>query len=125
MEMADGELMESNEVKDSNSVVVNGIVADENMNPLEGICIHFEEFITANGEEVLFSSTTVHSDKTGVFTIYIQGAEVAMRCVAKATDENEIYQTQTKEIFVTWDGPTFDKDSKLFVVNDCNFIMKK
>ena len=125
MEMEDGSLMESNGVNDSNSVMVNGIIADEDKTPLEGICIQFEEFITVNGEEVLFSSTTAHSDKTGMYTIYIQGAETTMRCVAKATDGNGIYQTQTKEIFVTWDGPSFDKDSKLFVVNDCNFIMKK
>ena len=112
-------------VLSSSATIPFTITEFESLTPFEGICIQFEEFITVNGEEVLFSSTTAHSDKTGMYTIYIQGAETTMRCVAKATDGNGIYQTQTKEIFVTWDGPSFDKDSKLFVVNDCNFIMKK
>lgn len=125
MEMPDGIFMESDAGLKTNSVMINGIVADEDMNPLEGISIHFTEYIIDNEEESLYNSTVTQTDDKGYYVIYMYGSPSPMHCHVKAEDSTGKYTTQETDIYITWDGPSYDKDTKLFVVNDHNFIMHK
>ena len=71
MEMPDGIFTESDAGLKTNSVMINGIVADEDMNPLEGISIHFTEYMIDDEEEILYNSTVTQTDNKGYYVIYM------------------------------------------------------
>ena len=36
-----------------------------------------------------------------------------------------IYENQTQQVLISWKGMSFDEESNMFVVNDCNFQLSK
>ena len=119
-------MMESDAALKGNRILISGLVVDETGDPLEGISIQLTEYPEDKGRAFSPTNTVISStDGKGCFTIYAEGSEEAMHCYVRADDPDGIYESQTKTILVTWSGPTYDNDAKMFVVNDCNFIMQK
>ena len=117
--------MESDAALKGNKVVITGVVANEDGLPLKGIHVSFLEY-RENGEESMpVGSVNTMTDDKGYYTIYADGPAEPIHCFVNVEDTEGIYAGQTAEIFVSWSGPSFDKASNMFVVNDCNFVLKK
>lgn len=120
----DTETLESDSALEGNKVLISGIVSDEDGNTLEGISIQLFEFLNSN-EEVPVNSIKTYTDKLGYFSLYADGDSQPMICHVIAFDPSGSYKSQTRIILVNWAGPTYDNDARMFVVNDCNFVMTK
>lgn len=101
------------------SILISGQVMDASGNMLEDITIDFNAYL----QNETVSSETVHTDSKGRFSITTEGAQESLLCTVTAQDKDGIYESQTKQIIVTWDGPSFQDN--LFVVNDCNFHLNQ
>lgn len=108
------------------SILITGIVTDNDSGePLEGISIKFKAFPRSGTESPSVVSDRVYTDNRGIFTIQTAAPEYSLSCILIAEDENSVYDSRSKEIIVTWSGPSFDNNTNTFVVNDCNFSLTK
>lgn len=105
------------------SILISGQVMDASGNVLEDITIDFNAYSQNDAGGSTVSSETVHTDSKGRFSITAEGAQEALLCTVTAQDKDGRYESQTKQIIVTWDGTSFQDN--LFVVNDCNFHLNK
>ena len=74
------------------------------------------------------ATKTVYTDGNGVYTVEVEGFSENIICTltAECTNQNQIkYEAQTNKVHVSWNGISFDQSKGVFVVNDCNFQMKK
>ncbi|MBQ7898987.1 MAG: carboxypeptidase regulatory-like domain-containing protein [Bacteroidales bacterium] len=120
MDFEDG--MASKPLRDR-QILISGQVMDASGNILKDITIDFNAYVLDNTGGSTVSSETVHTDSKGLFSINSEGAQEALLCTVTASDKKGMYDSQTKQIIVTWDGPSFQDN--LFVVNDCNFHLNK
>ena len=105
-------------------IIVTGVVSDVATNrPLSEIKVTFSAFAENSLSILPLTSKTVNTDTKGEYTIEAFGFSEPVTCTLTA--ENPEYGTMTNKIVVTWTGSTFDSSSKTFIVNDCNFQMKK
>ncbi len=105
------------------NILISGQVMDASGNVLEDITIDFNAYIQNDAGGSTVSSETVHTDSKGRFSITAAGAQEALLCTVTAQDKEGRYESQTKQIIVTWNSPSFQDN--LFVVNDCNFHLNK
>lgn len=108
------------------SILITGTVSDmDSKAPLEGISVKFKAYPDDTSDSPSVVSDRVYTDNRGIFTIHTAAPEYPLLCVLVAEDENYVYDNQTRQIIVTWSGPSFDNHSNMFVVNDCNFSLTK
>ena len=68
---------------------------------------------------------TVYSNSKGEFSILTEGADTDLFCIVTAEDPNGVYESQTRQILVSWEGVSFDRLSNTYVVNDCSFVLNR
>ena len=61
----------------------------------------------------------------GTYSIRTKGADDPLLCIITAEDMSGIYENQTQQVLISWKGMSFDEESNMFVVNDCNFQLSK
>lgn len=110
-----------------NKVVVTGTVSDANSgSALEDITIHFKAYPQAHPDAAPVVTDEVHTGNNGAFTIMTPTiAPYKLLCTLTATDPKGQYESHTKQIIITWQGTSYDKDLQMYVVNNCNFQLKK
>mgnify|MGYP003457266671 FL=1 len=109
------------------SIVITGIVTEaQNGQPLENITIHFKAYPKDSPDAAPIIIDEVHTNSNGAYTIQT-GVEIyyPLLCTLSAEDSKDIYESKTNQVIVTWSGPSFDRNSGTFVVNDCTFQLKK
>ena len=107
-------------------MVITGLVTDlEGDKVLEDITIRFDAYLQANpGRPVI--TDEVHTGNQGMFTIQASYADSGnLMCILTAEDPKGIYQSLSKQIIITWTGTSYDKKLQMYVVNDCNFQLRK
>ena len=109
---------------DAMSVIINGTVSDISSNePLEGVKIVFKAYNAENPGTEPIVSMNAYTDSKGVFNIKSDGYTSAILCEIDA--EHPGYSDVTKEIYINWNGTSFDEASLSFFVNDCDFHLEK
>ena len=108
-------------------VIITGLVTDaESSKTLEDITIYFKAYPQDDAYAAPVATDEVHTGNNGVFTIQTpSNVSGNLYCTITAEDPKGIYQSNTKQIIVTWKGTSFDKELNLYVVNDCNFQLRK
>lgn len=111
-------------------IIVSGVASDVTTNtPLTGIKITFAAYPASNPLSIIpLATKTVYTDGNGVYTVEVEGFSENIICTltAECTNQNQIkYEAQTNKVHVSWNGISFDQSKGVFVVNDCNFQMKK
>ena len=53
------------------------------------------------------------------------GADMDLSCIVTAEDPDGIYESQNKQIFVSWKGVSFDEMTNTYIVNDCSFVLNR
>lgn len=111
-------------------IIVSGVASDVTTNsPLTGIKITFDAYPASNTHNIIpLATKTVYTDSNGVYTVEVGGFSENITCTltAECTNQNQIkYEAQTNRVHVSWNGLSFDQSKGVFVVNDCNFQLKK
>lgn len=111
------------------AIVVNGVVSDVVSNaPIKDIQVTFSAFATNSLSVMPLISKTVSTKSDGTYSFKVFGFSDPVTCkitaMSKEDAENR-YETMTNKVVVTWEGNSYDPDSKTFFVNDCNFQMEK
>lgn len=107
-------------------IIITGTVSElESAQPLKDMKIVFKAYTTDNAIPVPVYSDEVYSGNDGVYAIEAAAEAGKLRCVITASDMSGGHSSQTHEIMVTWSGPSYDKHSNSFIVNDCNFQLPK
>ena len=111
------------------AIVVNGVVSDVVSNaPIKDIQVTFSAFATNSLSVMPLISKTMSTKSDGTYSFKVFGFSDPVTCkitaMSKEDAENR-YETMTNKVVVTWEGNSYDPDSKTFFVNDCNFQMEK
>ena len=111
------------------AIVVNGVVSDVVSDaPIQDIQVTFSAFATNSLSVMPLISKTVSTKSDGTYSFKVFGFSDPVTCkitaMSKEDAENR-YETMTNKVVVTWEGNSYDPDSKTFFVNDCNFQMEK
>ena len=105
------------------TVIITGIVSDKDSGaPLKDIKILYEAYSTRGK---LIDTKTVYSSGDGTYTIENGGYTAEINCTLKAADSDNIYSAGEIELNVDWNGSPFNKEAGTFIVNNCNFYLKK
>lgn len=105
------------------TVIISGVVSDKSStSPVKDMKIIFEAY-TTRGK--LIDSKTVYSSSDGTYTVESSGYTSEINCILKASDSSDTYAESTVELNVDWNGSPFDKATRTFFVNNCNFYMKR
>lgn len=111
------------------AIVVNGVVSDVVSNaPIKDIQVTFSAFATNSLSVMPLISKTVSTKSDGTYSFKVFGFSDPVTCKITAMskeDAEDRYETMTNKVVVTWEGNSYDPDSKTFFVNDCNFQMEK
>ena len=90
--------------------------------PIKDMKIIYEAY-TTRGK--LIDSKTVYSSSDGTYTVESSGYTSEINCILKASDSSDTYAESTVELNVDWNGSPFNKATRTFFVNNCNFYMKR
>lgn len=108
------------------TVIVSGTASDkETTLPCEGIRITFhaaESIIDGSGE---VRTTTVYTDNRGRFTLKAEGFTRDISCSVTANDMKGSYAYERQDLNIFWKGTSFDAETGIFYVNDCDFFLEK
>ena len=105
------------------TVIISGVVSDKSStSPVKDMKIIFEAY-TTRGK--LIDSKTVYSSSDGTYTVESSGYTSEINCILKASDSSYTYAESTVELNVDWNGSPFNKATRTFFVNNCNFYMKR
>lgn len=105
------------------TVIISGVVSDKaTTRPIKDMKIIFEAY-TTRGK--LIDSKTVYSSSDGTYTVESSGYTSEINCILKASDSSDTYAESTVELNVDWNGSPFNKATRTFFVNNCNFYMKR
>ena len=105
------------------TVIISGVVSDKSStSPVKDMKIIFEAY-TTRGK--LIDSKTVYSSSDGTYTVESSGYTSEINCILKASDSSDTYAESTVELNVDWNGSPFNKATRTFFVNNCNFYMKR
>lgn len=108
------------------SIVITGSATDsQSGEAIENISISFMAYPYDDESAGPLFSEEVYTNSEGIFTIHAQGSHQKLLCIIIAQDKEGIYESQTKQVIVTWEGTSFDRYNNIFVVNDCAFNLKK
>lgn len=107
-------------------IIITGTISElGSAQPLKDIRVVFQAYDAEAASLSLVCKDEVYSGNDGVYAIEAYAPGGRLRCVLTAEDMNGKYKSQTQEIIVTWSGPSYDRHSNSFVVNDCNFQLSK
>lgn len=112
--------------KGPKSVVITGLVTDAEVSKvLEDITIRFNAYRQTYPDQCVITDE-VHTGNDGTFTIRAMYSDSDnLLCILTAEDPEGIYHSLSKQIIVTWKGISYDKERNMYVVNDCNFQLRK
>lgn len=112
---------------DIRSIIITGGVTDaESGQPLEDITIHFKAYPQDAPDASPVIIDEFHTTSSGTYTVHASGPIYeSLLCVLTAQDANEVYESKTNQVIVSWSGMSYDKDAGQFVVNDCIFQLNK
>lgn len=116
----------SDMVTDERAIIISGIVSDITADtPLEGISVFVRLYLQDNPEAAPIFSDEAYTDNNGIFIVRTGGSYEPILCVLTIEDSEDIYESQTRQIMISWDSTSFDYESNTFVMNDCNFQLNK
>ena len=101
------------------------MVSDVDGNPLEDITINFKAYPQDDADASPISSETVYTNSKGTYSIHADGDARQLLCTITAEDKSGTYEIQTKQVIVTWKGSSYDAETNMFIVNDCNFQLSR
>lgn len=105
----------------SHKIILSGIVVDKDTNaPLEDIKITFSMYDQANPVSASLVKN-VYTDNKGVYNISIETRPKKSRCTLYAESPDSGYVSSIQEINILWSGTSYDQNSGIFFVNNCNF----
>ena len=108
------------------SLRITGTVSDMNsLTPLEGMKITFNSRSTSSDKEQQQTELNVYTDNNGVYIIEAAGFHESITCTITASDPDDIYSDASQEVEVLWTGVSFDEMKEKFIVNDCDFKLKR
>lgn len=108
-------------------ILITGTVSElGSAQPLKGIRITFKAY-PANGADAVYPvfEDEVYSGDNGVYLIAASASAIPLLCTIMAEDMDNVHESQTHEISVTWSGPSFDKKNNAFIVNDSHFQLSR
>ena len=105
------------------TVIIAGIVSDKDSNTtLTDIKIIYEAY-SLKGK--LIDTKTVYSSSDGTYAIESDGYTTEINCILKAYDSQNAYAVGEIELNVDWNGSPFNSEDGTFIVNNCNFHLKR
>ncbi|MBR5567538.1 MAG: hypothetical protein IKW27_02230 [Bacteroidales bacterium] len=108
------------------TILITGVISDNDTStPLEGISVSVKVYPQNDPSAPSIASAIVYTDSNGIFTTETVGAYEPLLCVLDVKDENGIYESQTQQVMISWNSPSFDYESNTFIVNDCNFQLSR
>ncbi len=108
------------------TILITGSAIDsQSGSPLENITISFKAYPYEDPEASPVSTVEVHTNSKGTFSLHAEGATQKLLCILVAKDKEGLYESQTKQVIVTWTGTSFDRYNNIFIVNDCKFNLEK
>ena len=103
-------------------ISITGAVCSHDGQLLEDVAITFKSYLQNDMDAAPITTETVYSNSKGEFSILAEGADIDL-CILTAEDPSGLYESQTIQILVSWEGVSFDRLSNTYVVNDCNFVL--
>ena len=70
-------------------------------------------------------SRTVYTDNRGRFELTEGGFQQKITCRVTAEDQSGVYESATQEMVVSWNGTSYNSQTRTSYVNDVNFYLKK
>lgn len=107
------------------SILITGSVCNLDGQALEDIAITFKAYPKDDVTAAPVSTETAYSNSKGTFSIMADGADMDLSCIVTAEDPDGIYESQNKQIFVSWKGVSFDEMTNTYIVNDCSFVLNR
>lgn len=112
-------------VGEGKRISITGSVYSLDGMPLEDMSITFKSYLQDDMDSAPMIMETVYSNSKGEFSILTKGADTDLFCIVTAEDPNGVYESQTRQILVSWEGVSFDRLSNTYVVNDCSFVLNR
>lgn len=113
------------DVLPAKSILITGSVSNMEGQPLEDVKIVFKAYPKDDVNAAHISTETAYSNSKGTFSIIADGADMDLVCIVSAEDRDDIYESQSNEILVSWKGLSFDASNNQYIVNDCNFVLNR
>ena len=105
------------------TLIVSGIISDKDTaTPLKDITVTYKAY-SSKGR--LLETKTAYSSGEGIYTVEAQGYTSEINCILTASDAQGSYSESQIELNIDWNGPSFNEETNTFVVNNCNFYLKK
>ena len=112
------------QIAEGASITISGNVSDiSSGKALEDVRIQFLAYDSRNMKGLPVTEQKVYTDSKGTYTISASGFASPVTCVIIA--EGEGYGSVRKEVFINWEGSSYDRESNTFYVNECNFHMER
>ena len=105
-------------------ISITGAVCSHDGQLLEDVAITFKSYLQNDMDADPITTETVYSNSKGEFSILAEGADIDL-CILTAEDPSGLYESQTRQILVSWEGVSFDRSSNTYVVNDCSFVLDR
>ena len=106
-------------------ISITGAVCSHDGQLIEDVAITFKSYLQNDMDAAPITTETVYSNSKGEFSILAEGADTDLFCILTAEDPSGLYESQTRQILVSWEGVSFDRLSNRYVVNDCNFALNR
>lgn len=106
-------------------ISITGAVCSHDGQLLEDVAITFKSYLQNDMDADPITTETVYSNSKGEFSILAEGADTDLFCILTAEDPSGLYESQTRQILVSWEGVSFDRSSNTYVVNDCSFVLDR
>ena len=107
------------------SILITGSVSNMEGQALEDIKITFKAYPKDDVNAAPISTETSYSNSKGTFSIMADGADMDLICSVSAEDPDGLYESLSKQIFISWKGVSFDASNNLYIVNDCSFVLNR
>lgn len=121
--MASGDLFDN---RTSGRILITGTVSElDSAKPLKDIRITFKAYPASNPGTAPVFAYEVFSGDDGVYVIDALSDVTPLLCTIIAEDISSVHESQTHEISVTWSGPSYDRKSNSFIVNDSHFQLSR
>ena len=111
---------------EESGILISGTVSDiDTDTPLEGIKLSFTAFAKEANTGTPILEMNVYSDNLGIYSVEASGFEGEITCLITATDPDDVYEGACNEVEIRWSGISFDSSNSTFIVNDCDFKLKR
>lgn len=104
-------------------VIISGTICDmDTKQPIESVKVLFMSY-ESDDMSSRIHELNVYTDSNGAYNLISEEYDEPVTCVI--TTEAEGYETVKKEVFVNWEGTSYDKAQNTFFVNDCDFHLSR